>query len=74
MVAPPLPDTSQDFCVVCLSRAAPYIFRDRSAGTVQRWCRHHVPEHFGIYKSLVATLEEQLLAEGFGSAKEMGPL
>ncbi len=67
---PPLPDTSLDFCCVCKSRAAPYIKRDRSAGTVVRYCRTHVPDEFGMHLSLVALLEEEFLKNQSPSGEE----
>lgn len=55
---PAPPDTTDDYCAVCRSRAAPFLFRDRVAGTTERYCRHHLPDHFGLTPTLTRLLED----------------
>jgi hypothetical protein len=64
------PDTTDDYCVVCRSRSAPFLFRDRMAGTVERYCRHHLPDHFGLTPTLTRLLEDLYK---LGLEKEKGP-
>lgn len=61
-LVPEPPDTSQDNCSVCQSSAAPFIVRDRNAGTVTRFCYTHVPDDWGMTKSLTRALEEAFIA------------
>lgn len=55
---PAPPDTTDDYCAVCRSRQASFLFRDRNAGIVTRYCRHHLPDHFGLPATLTRQLED----------------
>lgn len=59
---PSLPDTRDDFCQVC-GATAPFLLRELATGKVERWCRAHLPDDFGLPKSLARMLEEAYLAE-----------
>ena len=61
MSTPALPDTSDDHCAVCL-QSAPFIERNRNTGEVlARYCHSHVPESWGMPKSLVRMIEDEYL-------------
>jgi hypothetical protein len=68
---PAPPDTTDDYCITCKSRDAPFLFRDRNAGTVERYCRHHLPEHFGLPPSLTRLMEDLYRS---AQEREKGPL
>ncbi len=63
MPQPIQPDDSGNQCAVCGARA-PFIQRNRQTREIDaRWCATHVPDEWGMAKSLTRMLEEAFLAE-----------
>lgn len=53
----PKPKPTQEYCDTCGGQAM-FFFRDRETGAYEKHCSLHVPESFGIPKSLVREFEE----------------